>query len=358
MPPAAQSLDMRDLNGFCMEQPTVTTTSSGSHHSCNTCKSCHSSHNTSRRSSKRHMTFEQAYKVGKVLGKGGFGTVYMGMRVRDGKVVAIKHVARSKVTEWAELSGRKVPLELKLLSTVQNVDGVIKLLDFFERNDSFIYIMEKPRETKDLFDFITENKSLEETLAKKFFRQVVETVTACHDAGVIHRDIKDENLLVDLTTGKLKLIDFGSGAVLKPDHEHYTDFDGTRVYAPPEWIRCSQYRAEPLTVWSLGILLFDMVCGDIPFEADEAICKAQLNFTRTVTAECEDLIRACLKIRPQDRPSLSAIMSHPWLLAGSGMSESSGGRRAANGRPLSDPLNGNHQPSGHSLGSAISNQSI
>lgn len=172
------------------------------------------------------MTFEQAYKVGKVLGKGGFGTVYMGMRVRDGKVVAIKHVARSKVTEWAELSGRKVPLELKLLSTVQNVDGVIKLLDFFERNDSFIYIMEKPRETKDLFDFITENKSLEESLAKKFFRQVVETVIACHDAGVIHRDIKDENLLVDLATGKLKLIDFGSGAVLKPDHEHYTDFDG------------------------------------------------------------------------------------------------------------------------------------
>lgn len=231
MPPAAQSLEMRDLNGFCMEQPAAATTSSGSRRACNTCKSCHSGHSSSRRSTKHHsMTFEQAYKVGKVLGKGGFGTVYMGMRVRDGKVVAIKHVARSKVTEWAELSGRKVPLELKLLSTVQNVDGVIKLLDFFERNDSFIYIMEKPRETKDLFDFITENKSLEESLAKKFFRQVVETVIACHDAGVIHRDIKDENLLVDLASGKLKLIDFGSGAVLKPDHEHYTDFDGRFIF--------------------------------------------------------------------------------------------------------------------------------
>lgn len=157
--------------------------------------------------------------------------MYMGMRVKDGKVVAIKHVARSKVTEWSELEGgRTVPLELKLLSTVQNVDGVIKLLDFYERNDSFIYIMEKPQETKDLFDFITENKSLEESLAKKFFRQVVETVISCHDAGVIHRDIKDENLLVDLSTGKLKLIDFGSGAVLKEDGEYYTDFDGKQSY--------------------------------------------------------------------------------------------------------------------------------
>ena len=131
---------------------------------------------------------------------------------------------------------------------------------------------------------------------------------------------------------------------------------GTRVYAPPEWIRCSQYRAEPLTVWSLGILLFDMVCGDIPFEADEAICKAQLNFTRSITSDCEDLIRACLKIRPQDRPSLNAILNHPWLLASA---TADGGRKTAGSnssvtRPLSD-----HQPSGHSLGSSIiSNSSI
>jgi len=354
MPPAAQTFEMSVQPGFYME-------TQSSRRSCNTCKASHAgsssnSHHHHRRPSKQ-VAFEQAYKVGKVLGKGGFGTVYMGMRVKDGKVVAIKHVARSKVTEWSELEGgRTVPLELKLLSTVQNVDGVIKLLDFYERNDSFIYIMEKPQETKDLFDFITENKSLEESLAKKFFRQVVETVISCHDAGVIHRDIKDENLLVDLSTGKLKLIDFGSGAVLKADGEYYTDFDGTRVYAPPEWIRCSQYRAEPLTVWSLGILLFDMVCGDIPFEADEAICKAQLNFTRSITSDCEDLIRACLKIRPQDRPSLNAILNHPWLLASA---TADGGRKTAGSnssvtRPLSD-----HQPSGHSLGSSIiSNSSI
>ena len=259
----------------------------------------------------RKLPFEIAYKVGDVLGKGGFGTVYSGIRVTDGTSVAIKHVAKNKVTEWTHFLGKKVPMELKLLHSVQNVAGVIKLLDFYERVDSFIYIMERPSQCKDLFDFITEKKNLEEDMARNFFRQIVETILACHSKGVIHRDIKDENILVDLVTGKLKLIDFGSGAILK--EEAYTDFDGTRVYAPPEWLETGSYLGGPATVWSLGVLLFDMVCGDIPWEKDAQICNAQLIFTRRVSQECRDLITRCLNKNVQDRIDMNLILHHPWM---------------------------------------------
>ena len=206
-----------------------------------------------------------------------------------------------------------MPLEVALMIAVKNIEGAVEILDFFERVDSYVIVMERPESCKDMFDYISEKGSLDEKLAADFFRQVVETVLACHSTGVIHRDIKDENILVNLKTGKLKLIDFGSGAFLKSDH--YTEFEGTRVYSPPEWVRCSRYLGPEATVWSLGILLYDMVCGDIPFETDEDICGADPSFPSHVSTACRSLILSCLKLRPRDRIALDSILSHPWCLA-------------------------------------------
>jgi serine/threonine protein kinase len=166
--------------------------------------------------------FHRLYSLEGILGKGGFGTVYAGVRRRDLLQVAVKEVSKARSVTMD--MDREVPLEVALMQQVNDVPGVIRMIDYFDMADYFYIVMERVNNCKDLFDFISDKGPLQEGLAKRLFQQIIDTVLQCHNKGVLHRDIKDENILIDLSTNQLKLIDFGSGAYAH--NEIYTDFDG------------------------------------------------------------------------------------------------------------------------------------
>ncbi|XP_072776962.1 serine/threonine-protein kinase pim-1-like [Taeniopygia guttata] len=258
---------------------------------------------------------QERYLLGPQLGSGGFSTVFSGIRLSDGSPVALKRVARESVLQWDELpDGTRVPLEVVLMEKVgSGCQNIIQLLDWFELPDSFILVLERPGASRDLLEFLQEQDQgfLCEEQARWVFCQVLEAVWHCTACGVLHRDIKPENLLVDLESGDLKLIDFGCGTFLQ--ERAFTDFAGTRVYSPPEWTWLGCYHGHAATTWSLGVLLYVMVCGSLPFQDDQAIVLGKLFFRRQLSPELQHLIRWCLAKHPADRPELEEISRHHWV---------------------------------------------
>ncbi|XP_072774436.1 serine/threonine-protein kinase pim-1-like [Taeniopygia guttata] len=180
--------------------------------------------------------------------------------------------------------GTRVPLEVVLMEKVgSGCQNIIQLLDWFELPDSFILVLERPGASRDLLEFLQEQDQgfLCEEQARWLFCQVLEAMRHCTACGVLHRDIKPENLLVDPESGDLKLIDFGCGTFLQ--ERAFKDFAGTRVYSPPEWTWLGCYHGHAATTWSLGVLLYVMVCGSLPFQDDQAIVLGKLFFRRQLS---------------------------------------------------------------------------
>ncbi|RMB97371.1 hypothetical protein DUI87_26099 [Hirundo rustica rustica] len=203
-------------------------------------------------------------------------------------------------------------MEIVLMEKVRSgCYNIIQLLDWFEQPDGFALVMERPEQWQDLLEFLLERDVLCEEMARWIFCQVLEAVRHCTACGVLHRDIKLENVLVEPESGDVKLIDFGCGTFLQ--EQAYTQFAGTRLYSPPEWICLGYYHGHAATVWSLGVLLYVMVCGSLPFQEDRDIVWQQLFFTRQLSPECHHLICWCLSKHPAQRPQLEQILLHPWV---------------------------------------------
>ncbi|RMC03930.1 hypothetical protein DUI87_19267 [Hirundo rustica rustica] len=222
-------------------------------------------------SGKAQHGLKEQYRVGSLLGRGGFGSVFAATRLSDGAPVAIKRVPRNRVRHWDQLpDGTSAPLEIVLLHKVSTgFPGVVQLLEWLELPNDIIMVLERPKRCQDLRNFIRARGFLSEEVARELFRQVLEAVQHCTSCGVLHRDIKPGNILVDLATGQAKLIDFGCGTYLQDTA--YTHFAGTPSYSPPEWTQFGWYYGKPATIWSLGILLHQMVCGEHPFRKGQNI---------------------------------------------------------------------------------------
>uniref|UniRef100_A0A8C0U9E3 Serine/threonine-protein kinase n=1 Tax=Cyanistes caeruleus TaxID=156563 RepID=A0A8C0U9E3_CYACU len=251
---------------------------------------------------------QELYQLGLQLGSGGFGTVFSGIRLSDGSPRAWAQ----RASHWGIPDGTRVPVEIVLLEKVgSGCHNIIQLLDWFELPDSCLLVMERPQPSQDLLHFLLEQGFLCEEMARWLFCQVLGAVRHCTACGVLHRDIKPENLLVDLESGELKLIDFGCGTFLQ--EQVFTQFAGTHAYSPPEWICLGVYHGHSATIWSLGVLLYVMVCGNLPFQEDCDIRLGQPFFRQQISPECQHLIRCCLSKHPADRPELEEILRHPWV---------------------------------------------
>jgi hypothetical protein len=186
------------------------------------------------------------------------------------------------------------------------------------------------RPSHDLFECIeqSQHKRLPESHARHIFAQVIEAVAYLDAHGVTHRDIKDENLVID-DQFRVKLIDFGSAVVADPSRPRptYDLFFGTTAYAAPEILRREPYLAAPAEVWTLGVLLSFLLTGASPFQTERDAHAGRIRLKPPpagaevapgphglgLSAEALDLMSRCLVVEPEYRSSIQELRSHPWL---------------------------------------------
>ncbi|XP_073703960.1 uncharacterized protein [Garra rufa] len=257
------------------------------------------------------------YVIGDMLGEGTFGAVYEGSRLQDGFKVAVKYVTKTENVEYISILGHSKPLPLEVALLIlanrgSSIPEIIQLLDWQDRHDHYIMVMECPSPCEDLFTFAElHGGSIDEALARGIMRQATQAAYMCCHRGVLHADIKLENLLINMETHEVKLIDFGCGDLLKKSA--YKIFTGTDQYCPPEYIEKGEFNGKPATVWSLGVLLFALVCGDYPNTDDFNKINAN-NFSKAgLSDECCQLISSCLHREPEQRLRLSEILLHDWF---------------------------------------------
>ncbi|XP_047424734.1 serine/threonine-protein kinase pim-2-like [Mugil cephalus] len=255
------------------------------------------------------------------IGEGGFGAVYAGYHKADATPVAIKHIAKERVNY------KRVVHNGKMYTVVEEVELMVKaaggaqpcrsaaiaVLDCFDLEEEFIFIMERPVPSVDLYDYRkAQGGYLKEDKAKMVLRQVVDAAIEIHSNGVFHRDIKLENILLECGSDvpRARVIDFGCGCLVRNDSYRY--FSGTRPFAPPEWFLMNEYNAGPTTVWQLGALLYNLLDHNDTFSTEDYLYEG-IELNTSLSNDCLNFLHLCLAEDPEKRATLDMLRLHPWL---------------------------------------------
>lgn len=257
--------------------------------------------------------FEEEYKTVEAIGKGAFGFVWKAIRDGDGQEVVVKFINKARIVSesWVDdpMLG-KVSQEIAILTRVQH-HNIVKVLEVFENENYFQMIMEKHGDCLDLFEFIDRQPRLDEPLASYIFRQLVAAVFYLRTKDILHRDIKDENIIIDKCF-HIRLIDFGSAAVWVPGKLFYK-FYGTLEYCSPEVLRENPYEGPELEMWSMGVLLYTLLFSENPFCGVEEILNAKLNPPFPLSPELQEVLSGLLHPDPTERMTLDQLLLQSWI---------------------------------------------
>ncbi|XP_076656187.1 maternal embryonic leucine zipper kinase [Halictus rubicundus] len=264
----------------------------------------------------RYAALKGLYELEKTIGSGGFAKVKLATHVATGEKVAIKIMDKTRLGDDLP----RVKLEVKALKTLLH-QHICRLYQVIETESHYFMVMEYCS-GGELFDHIVEKNRLSETESRKFFRQIVSAIAYLHSLGYAHRDLKPENVLLDRNEN-LKLIDFGLCAKPKNGIEsHLQTSCGSPNYAAPELILGKKYLGSEVDIWSMGILLYALLCGFLPFDDNSIenlyrkILSGKYDEPSYLSNSSRRLIRAMLQIDPKKRITIQELCNHAWITSG------------------------------------------
>lgn len=257
--------------------------------------------------------YKKGYVLQTTLGNGAYAKVKLAHSVTMNKKVAIKIVDKKKAPH--DVLTKFLPREIDVLQALQGHEHIICLYDVIPTSEKIFLVMELA-ENGDLLDYINSKKRLSERTARSFFRDMVSAIVTTHKRDIVHRDIKCENLLLDANY-KLKISDFGFARFVK-ECELLETYCGSFAYAAPEIIRGEPYNGKKSDIWSMGIVLYAMVNGKLPFKDGDfrsllRQITSGISFHSDVSENCKDLILKILVLSPAERLSTAGILSHVWM---------------------------------------------